>query len=103
MSSSIDNPLTGPCGEAHKHLQQFMTELASKLPGEPMRDVKRTLVERGTAACAHARLGRVDDMTAELRVMQTLLSQVQASDADAQGVDDLRRLLELSASGIRGH
>ena len=80
-----------------------MTELAARPWAEPLRDIKRTLVERGTAACAHARLGRADEMTADLRVMETTLAQVQASDAAAHGVDELRRLLELSASEIRGH
>lgn len=63
-----------------------------------LRAVRGRLIERGTEACAYARLGRQDDLRAALEAMNTDAESLPVEDGDERAAEKLQALLRSALS-----
>lgn len=92
-----------PTSRAHKHLQELMALLDQALPGDTHRALRTTLRDRGTAACALARLGNEQEMLPDLTAMQDAASQIDPEAEKGSALADVRRLIDATLEELRGH
>lgn len=86
------------CARAHELLQAAMILLDADFRGPELRAQRAKMIERGTIACANARLRRHDAMRADLQVMLDDALELPAGRADETSVLRLQRLLRTALS-----
>ncbi|MEX2273281.1 MAG: hypothetical protein WD690_17550 [Vicinamibacterales bacterium] len=94
---------TAPTSRAHKILQDLMGMLDRALPDDSQRQLKATLWEQGTSACAFARLGADEAMEQDLRAMQAATAAAKPEGEKSAALAELRRLIDASLAEVRGH
>lgn len=92
-----------PVSRAHKLLQELLASLDRALPGASQKALKDRLMDRGTTACALARLGTADELIDDLTAMRAELSESATEGADDAAIGGLRRLIDACLAELRGH
>ena len=86
------------CDRAHEHLKAAMALIDAEFRAPGLKDLRARLIERGTVACANARLRRGADMRADLQVMLDAALEIPLGQADETSVLRLRRLIQTALS-----
>jgi len=77
----------------------IMTLLDGGFRAPELRAVRGRLIDRGTEACAYARLGRPDDVRAALEAMTVDAEALPAEDGDDRTAAKLQTLLRSALTG----
>ena len=86
------------CARAHELLQAAMALLDAGFRAPELRPLRANLIERGTVACANARLRRLGDLRQDLEQMLDEAAKLPASDDDDNSVARLQRLIQSALS-----
>lgn len=92
-------PPNDDCARAHQILQTVMTLLDGGFRSPELRAVRGRLIDRGTVACAHARLGRHDDLRAALEAMMADAETLPDQEGDDHAASRLQALVRAALSG----
>lgn len=103
MRNASEDCVSAPTARAHKLLQEMMDLLDQALPGDAYRELRTTLRDRGTSACAYARLGTEQEMEHDLTTMREAAARVEDDAAQGSRIAELRRLIDTSLAELRGH
>ena len=93
-----DLPPDQHCARAHELLQTAMTLLDGGFRAPELRPIRASLIERGTVACANARLRRQGDLRNDLQQMLDEAQKLPATSEDDKSVLRLQRLIRSALS-----
>lgn len=89
-------PHPADCEREHGFLKDALAVLDRAFRAPDLRERRGRLIEHGTSACAHARLGQHRAMRADLQAMLTDALQLPPDGPEGQETLRLRRMLRLA-------